>query len=212
MLVALSILGNFISSTYAVARVKQEIGKLRILPFSRFWARQSRFDTPVGGLALHWLVAAGFITITPAANMYGLVTDLFVYGQQWVVTAVVLGLVALRAKGWEPAVVRWSWLRIVLGVYATASIGVGVLAWWPSAGGVLAPTILGCLVVVAAAYWTTMFKLLPMLGFAVESRPDELVDGSRVVTFSWGQRTGFARRIEERWMRRRGGGQVGSQR
>jgi amino acid transporter len=65
ILVALSIMGNFISSTYGLARVKQEIAKLRILPFSKFWARQSHYDTPVGALTLHWIVAALFIVSPP---------------------------------------------------------------------------------------------------------------------------------------------------
>lgn len=61
VMVALSIMGNFVSSTYGLARVKQEIAKLRILPFSKFFAHQSHYDTPVGALILHWFVAASFI-------------------------------------------------------------------------------------------------------------------------------------------------------
>lgn len=61
VMVALSILGNFVSSTYGLARVKQEIAKMRILPFSKFFARQSHYNTPVGALVLHWIVAATFI-------------------------------------------------------------------------------------------------------------------------------------------------------
>lgn len=63
--IALSILGNFISFTYGVARVKQEIAKLRILPFSKFWAKQSHYDTPVGALILHWIFAALIIVRPP---------------------------------------------------------------------------------------------------------------------------------------------------
>lgn len=61
VMVALSIMGNFVSSTYGLARVKQEIAKLRILPFSKYFARQSHYDTPVGALVLHWFIAAVFI-------------------------------------------------------------------------------------------------------------------------------------------------------
>lgn len=63
--IAMSILGNFISFTYGVARVKQEIAKLRILPFSKFWAKQSHYDTPVGALILHWIFAALIIVRPP---------------------------------------------------------------------------------------------------------------------------------------------------
>ena len=61
IMVALSIMGNFVSSTYGLARVKQEIAKMRILPFSKFFAKQSHYDTPVGALVLHWVVGAAFI-------------------------------------------------------------------------------------------------------------------------------------------------------
>jgi amino acid transporter len=61
VMVALSIMGNFVSSTYGLARVKQEIAKLRILPFSKYFARQSHYDTPVGALVMHWFIAAVFI-------------------------------------------------------------------------------------------------------------------------------------------------------
>ena len=63
VIIALSIMGNFVSSTYGLARVKQEIAKLRILPFSKFFAHQSHYDTPVGALILHWFIAASFIVI-----------------------------------------------------------------------------------------------------------------------------------------------------
>lgn len=66
VVISLSILGNFISFTYGVARVKQEIAKLRILPFSKFWAKQSSYDTPVGALFLHWISAALIIVSWPS--------------------------------------------------------------------------------------------------------------------------------------------------
>ena len=55
MLIALSAFGNVVAVTYANARVKQEIAKQRILPFSKFWAMNSRYGTPVGALILHWI-------------------------------------------------------------------------------------------------------------------------------------------------------------
>ena len=58
MLIALSAFGNVVAVTYVNARVKQEIAKKRILPFSEFWARNSRYDTPIGALILHWIFTA----------------------------------------------------------------------------------------------------------------------------------------------------------
>lgn len=68
-MISLSVLGNFISYTYGMARVKQEIAKLRILPFSKFWARQSHYDTPVGALFLHWIFASLVIVRAPPPQL-----------------------------------------------------------------------------------------------------------------------------------------------
>ena len=93
--------------TYANSRVKQEIAKKRILPFSEFWARNSRYNTPVGALILHWTFTAlvivasvfpdifdmwdGFTNASPIApnytkndEAYNLVSILFTYGHTWV--------------------------------------------------------------------------------------------------------------------------------
>lgn len=58
VLIAMSAFGNIIAVTYTNSRVKQEIAKLRILPFSRYWARESPYHTPVGALTLHWIFTA----------------------------------------------------------------------------------------------------------------------------------------------------------
>lgn len=55
MLIAMCAFGNVVAVTYSDSRVKQEIAKLRILPFSQYWARDSPYDTPVGALTLHWI-------------------------------------------------------------------------------------------------------------------------------------------------------------
>ena len=80
---------------------------MRILPFSEFWARNSRYDTPVGALILHWIFTAlvivasvftwylryvGLFTdagpiapnYTKNDEAYNLVANLFTYGHTWV--------------------------------------------------------------------------------------------------------------------------------
>lgn len=58
VLIAMSAFGNVVAVTYTNSKVKQEIAKLRILPFSQYWARESPYNTPVGALTLHWIFTA----------------------------------------------------------------------------------------------------------------------------------------------------------
>ncbi|KAI5851983.1 amino acid/polyamine transporter I [Tricharina praecox] len=213
VMVALSILGNFISSTYSVARVKQEIAKLRILPFSQFWARQSHYDTPSGGLLLHWLVCATFIVFTPNNQndeVYNLVTDLFVYGQTWMIIAVSLGIIALYyqpLRNWRPQLFPFAVLVGIIAVYVPAQLFVVILSWWPAPDEVekrkeipsyVTPGVATGIIAFGLVYWMMFAKVLPALGYEVSSCPDELVDGSRIVTYKR-YKTGFAKRCEEWW-------------
>jgi amino acid transporter len=99
---AFSSLGNILVQTYTAARVKQEIAKEGILPFSKFFARnisllglgrKSKGDsapseaTPVGALILHWffsmLLILGSFDQTPDetyklfVNLYSFTIDAF---------------------------------------------------------------------------------------------------------------------------------------
>jgi hypothetical protein len=83
-IIAFSSLGNIIVQTFTAARVKQEIAKEGILPFSKFFAKNTSFrwnrnmaagvpetseDTPVGALLLHWtsalMLILGSIPLVP---------------------------------------------------------------------------------------------------------------------------------------------------
>src|SRR6266511_2921199 len=89
---AFSSLGNILVQTYTAARVKQEIAKEGILPFSKFFARNIGFRrepksesetseaTPVGALTLHWifslLLILGSFKETPDQS-YNLFVNLY---------------------------------------------------------------------------------------------------------------------------------------
>ncbi|KAA8903666.1 amino acid permease-domain-containing protein [Sphaerosporella brunnea] len=214
VMVALSIMGNFISSTYSVARVKQEIAKLRILPFSQFWARQSHYDTPSGALLLHWLVAALFIIFTPNNHndeVYNLITDLFIYGQSWMLILVSMTVFALRAqplRAWTPALFRYPVLVTIVAIYVPLNVFVLVLSWWPPPKALekkknipsyVTPGVATGIIAFGLIYWVVFAKVLPALGYEVSSCPDELVDGSRVVTYKR-HKTGFAKMADEWWL------------
>jgi amino acid transporter len=192
ILVALSILGNFISSTYSVARVKQEIAKLRILPFSRFFASQSHYDTPVGALVMHWIVACLFIVVTPNNRndeVYNLITDLFIYGQTWLLILVSLCVVALN---FPTTLFPRNALLSIVAAYVPLNLFVAVLSWWPPPKEIqkertipswATPGVATGIILFGVIYWFVFAKVLPALGYVVDSRPDELVDGSRIITY-----------------------------
>lgn len=206
--------------SYSVARVKQEIAKLRILPFSEFWARQSHYDTPSGALLLHWIVAAIFIVVTPNNHndeAYNLVTDLFVYGQTWMFIVVSLGVLALHHqsfRGWKPALFRYPVLVTIIAIYVPLNFFVLVLTWWPAPKevekkkaipSIATPSVATGIIFFGLIYWVVFAKVLPALGYEVSSAPDELVDGSRIVTYKR-HKTGFAKRADDWWNGRFGRG------
>ncbi|KAI5781499.1 amino acid permease-domain-containing protein [Geopyxis carbonaria] len=209
IMVALSITGNFVSSTYGLARVKQEIAKMRILPFSKFFARQSHYDTPVGALVLHWIVGALFIICTPSNKddaAYNLITDLFIYGQNWMIILVTVGVVCLRYRRsfpnqWSPHMISWRVMLTIICIYVPLNLFIIILTWWPpTKQGVIpswvTPGVATGIIVMGIIYWVIFAKIMPALGFHIDSEPDELVDGSRVVTYKR-YKTGFAKKASD---------------
>ena len=96
---AVSSLGNIIVMTYTAVRVKQEIAKEGVLPFSRFFARNTNISkrltrllgqrsfmaepTPNGALLLHWVFANILILATwsqeSANDSYAILVSLYTY-------------------------------------------------------------------------------------------------------------------------------------
>ncbi|KAF3935286.1 hypothetical protein ABW19_dt0205207 [Dactylella cylindrospora] len=88
-LLTLSALGNVLAVTYTCGRVKQMIGQSNILPWSRIWAQESRFNTPSGGLLLHFIWGGLLIMIALSIpNAYGLPGFLQSYSHGLVALAV----------------------------------------------------------------------------------------------------------------------------
>lgn len=161
VLVAFSALGNVVANTYTAARVKREIAKRRILPFSKFWEKEHPYyGTPVGALILHWIfsvltiVVSRFLVSRPCwshifveANRtskapnysnndeaYNLISVLWTYGHTWIAVFVSIGL-AILAVGqleWSLIVVGWKTLYSLISFYVLLNLFVIILIWWPS--------------------------------------------------------------------------------
>lgn len=103
---------------------------------------------------------------------------------------VAIGLVTLRYHRnfleWQPVVVGWKTLYVLVGFYITSNIFIITLIWWPSVSTIpsyIAPTVATGVLAFGVIYWVGFAKVLPALGYEIDSEPDELIDGSRVVTY-----------------------------
>ena len=99
VIISISSLGALMALTYANVRgllrskntpdqlytdsstVKQEIGRLGILPYSEFWAKTTHHRTPAPALLLHWIFTVLFIIIAPLklSNGFGVISTFYSY-------------------------------------------------------------------------------------------------------------------------------------
>lgn len=80
----------------------------------------------------------------------------------------------------------WKTLYGLVAFYITSNVFIIVLIWWPSVTTIpsyIAPTVATGVLGFGVLYWVGFAKVLPALGYEIDSEPDELVDGSRVVTY-----------------------------
>ncbi|KAI5808646.1 amino acid/polyamine transporter I [Peziza echinospora] len=221
-LVCISIIGNIMSFTYGHARVKQEIAKLGILPFSSYWARQSPYGTPVGGITLHWLFAGTLILVVSGDDKsagYDLTSNLFMYAQTVMVILVSIGVLLLRfhigapkevdrsKPGFIPQIVSWPALFILIVLNTILNLGVLVFNWIPPPDNLLVdniawyvlPVVATGVITLGAVYWFFWAKFGEWVGWWQIDRVEVLlVDGGRDVRLLKETR-GFAREAEDWW-------------
>ncbi|KAG7138712.1 Low-affinity methionine permease like protein [Verticillium longisporum] len=96
------------------ARLKQEIARQGFLPFSEILSTTRPFNSPIGGLAVHFVPSLLVITLPPSREVYSFILEVEGYPGQFFSLAVASGLVWLRFKRpdlkrpfkvWLPAVV-----------------------------------------------------------------------------------------------------------
>ncbi|KAK6532031.1 hypothetical protein TWF694_003194 [Orbilia ellipsospora] len=114
ILLTLSALGNVQAVTYTCGRVKQMIGQAYIFPWSRLWARESRFNTPSGGLLLHWICTTILIIIAVGIPNRGISLPGYLQAYSHAIVALA---VSVAFSKFSPPVIdgqpkyQWSWLR-----------------------------------------------------------------------------------------------------
>jgi hypothetical protein len=109
-----------IISDFYQARVNQEIARQGFLPFSQALSSSEPFNSPLGGLIVHY-IPSFLVIVLPAKNIYSFILDVEGYPGQFFALATSFGLIWLRwqrpnlnrpYKAFLPAV----WLRIFLSV------------------------------------------------------------------------------------------------
>jgi len=101
------------------------------------------------------------------------------------------GLIALpfheKFQEWRPSIVGIKKLYALVALYVTLNVFVIVLIWWPAKtkhiNSYVTPAVGTAVLAFGVLYWVGFAGILPALGYHIDSEPDELIDGSRVVTY-----------------------------
>jgi amino acid transporter len=131
VLVILSAFGSIAATSFAQARVNQELAKQELIPCSRFWASSWPWGTPATGLLLHWLVSVLVIIVPPPGQIYSFLVTLGAYPVSVIGIMVSSGLLYLKFTPDE----RWSspspaptW---AVSVFLVSNMILVVLPWIP---------------------------------------------------------------------------------
>ncbi|KAF8266355.1 amino acid transporter [Lactarius quietus] len=194
--VALSALGNILTSAYSAARVNQELAKEGIpLPFgNRFWASNwPSQNAPFPGLLIHLVVTVIVIIAPPQSVAYPFILDVSGYPYQIISLSVVLGFFYLRwARPSAPRPFK-VWLPLAFFfLVATAFLLVAPFIRPPGGIGDTPPLpyYLYCLIgitvtVFGVLYWATWKLVLPyVFKFRLVQTKEVLKDGTVVTMFS----------------------------
>ncbi|KAJ4304030.1 hypothetical protein N0V88_001635 [Collariella sp. IMI 366227] len=191
LFVALSALGNVFAQSFAMPRVKQELAKEGVLPWSRFWSSDWPFNAPTGAIFLHWIFTCALILGSRTSDVYVFVTNVFIYSGNWIKVFLAAGLVYLNFAPSE----RWAeqrttfrssplltifWIVSLLFVQAAPFIPNHILSSIPF---FVVPTLGTSLLALGTAYWLGWAKLLPAFGYHIQHEIVQMPDGSERVKY-----------------------------
>lgn len=185
--------------------MNQEVARQGFLPFARTLSSSRPYNSPLGGLIVHYIPSILVITLPPQGDVYNFILDVEGYPGQFFALAITVGLLLLRYrrpdlerpfKAWLPAV----WLRIIVCLallaapffpppgwkgdvdffYATyAIVGVGMYAI-TSTSHIFAQADLNR-ILFAVIYWYVWTVLLPRWrGYTLEEEVEVLEDGTSI--------------------------------
>ncbi|PMD33217.1 hypothetical protein L207DRAFT_498670 [Hyaloscypha variabilis F] len=129
LFIIISAFGNIAATSFAQARVNQELGRDGLLPFSRFFAGMNEWDSPTPGLFLHWLVSVLVIVVPPPGEIYNFLVDIGGYPVSVISVAISLGLLYLQASPSENWQSPFRARKVYTIVFAASNCLLLVLPW-----------------------------------------------------------------------------------
>ncbi|KIW21266.1 hypothetical protein PV08_01846 [Exophiala spinifera] len=102
--IIISAFGNIAATSFAQARVNQELGSQGLLPLSGFWRSKNPSGAPGAGLFLHWLVSVVVIVLPTPGEIYTFLVEIGGYPVSVLSVAISGGLLYLQLSPAE----RWA--------------------------------------------------------------------------------------------------------
>jgi amino acid transporter len=129
LFIIISAFGNIAATSFAQARVNQELGRDGLLPFSRFFAGKNEWDSPTPGLFLHWLVSVLVIIVPPPGEIYNFLVDIGGYPVSVISVSISLGLLYLQSSPTENWQSPFRAKKFYTVVFAASNCLLLVLPW-----------------------------------------------------------------------------------
>jgi amino acid transporter len=129
LFIIISAFGNIAATSFAQARVNQELGKDGLLPFQNLWTRAKDGDSPTPGLFLHWFVSVLVIIVPPPGEIYNFLVDIGGYPVSVVSVAISLGLIYLQSSPSENWTSPFRAKKIYTIIFAASNCLLLVLPW-----------------------------------------------------------------------------------
>ncbi|KIM96755.1 hypothetical protein OIDMADRAFT_131189 [Oidiodendron maius Zn] len=169
--IIISAFGNIAATSFAQARVNQELGKDGLLPFSNFWKSSSQWNTPAAGLFLHWAVSVLVIIVPPPGEVYNFLVDIGGYPVSVISVSISAGLLYLQhspSEGWQSP---FRAKKIYIIVFLLSNSLLLMLPWIRPLDGkgdshfpyYAYPATALAILTLGAVYWILWTKLKPLV-------------------------------------------------
>lgn len=169
--IIISAFGNIAATSFAQARVNQELGKDGLLPFSNFWKSSSQWNTPAAGLFLHWIVSVLVIIVPPPGEIYNFLVDIGGYPVSAISVSISAGLLYLQhspSEGWQSP---FRAKKIYIIVFLLSNCLLLTLPWIRPLDGkgdshfpyYAYPATALAILALGAVYWILWAKLKPLV-------------------------------------------------
>ncbi|KAI1000056.1 hypothetical protein K3495_g8144 [Podosphaera aphanis] len=129
VLIITSAFGCIASMSYSQARVNQELGRDRILPFSEWLDAKKLNETPNFGLFLHWTVSVLIIAVPPPGQIFNFLLDVSGYPVSIIAVAISFGLLYLQNRPKENWSSPFHANPILTLIFAASNILLVIIPW-----------------------------------------------------------------------------------